>query len=231
MHAFISHNHRDKPQVTPLAARLRLLGVDVWLDSWKIRPGDRIFGKINEALRLVDTVIVFWSANSSKSPWVNTEWEAALTRRLRDDSVRVIPVVVLDDTPLPPLLEPIMWVSMVDGDVDRAARELVGVESQAELVKTMQRMLRSPDWSTGTSMGSASSLAVPGAELQVRSWKAGAPLITPETTCTREFVVLSVGGTRAAKSDYTAHTAQSFVGSARRGVGPTAHPAARRSDL
>ncbi|WP_175435641.1 toll/interleukin-1 receptor domain-containing protein [Streptomyces hawaiiensis] len=104
----------------------------------KIRPGDRIPGKINEALGLVDTVMVFWSANSSKSPWVNTEWEAALTRRLRDDSVRVIPVV-LDETPLPPLLEPIMWVSMVDGDVDRAARELVGVDSQAELVKTMQR--------------------------------------------------------------------------------------------
>ncbi|MFD5130950.1 toll/interleukin-1 receptor domain-containing protein [Streptomyces olindensis] len=138
MHAFISHNHRDKPQVTPLAARLRLLGVDVWLDSWEIRPGDRIPGKVNEALGLVDTVMVFWSTNSSKSPWVNTEWEAALTRRLRDDSVRVIPVV-LDDTPLPPLLEPIMWVSLVDGDVDRAARELVGVDSQAELLKTMQR--------------------------------------------------------------------------------------------
>lgn len=61
-------------------------------------------------------------------------------------------------------------------------------------------------------MGSASSSAVPGAEPQVPSWKAGAPLITPETTCTQEFVALNVGGTRAAKSDYTAHAAQGFVG-------------------
>ncbi|MFJ2891865.1 toll/interleukin-1 receptor domain-containing protein [Streptomyces sp. NPDC087305] len=138
MHAFISHNHRDKPDVKPLAARLRLLGVDVWLDSWEMRPGDSIPGKVNEALGLVDTVMVFWSVHSSTSAWVNTEWEVALTRRMRDNSVRVIPII-LDDTPLPPLLEPIMWVSLADGDVDRAARELVGVESQAQLLKLMQQ--------------------------------------------------------------------------------------------
>ncbi|MET9389569.1 toll/interleukin-1 receptor domain-containing protein [Streptomyces sp. NPDC006624] len=138
MHAFISHNHRDKPDVKPLAARLRLLGVDVWLDSWEIRPGDSIPGKVNEALSLVDTVMVFWSANSSTSAWVNTEWEVALSRRLRDNSVRVIPII-LDDTPLPPLLETIMWVSLADGDVDRAARELTGIESQAQLLKLMQQ--------------------------------------------------------------------------------------------
>ncbi|MER5521967.1 toll/interleukin-1 receptor domain-containing protein [Streptomyces sp. NPDC002763] len=138
MRAFISHNHRDKPAVKPLAARLRLLGVDVWLDSWEIRPGDSIPGKVDQALSVVDTVMVFWSQNASKSRWVNTEWETALTRSLDDDSVRVIPVL-LDETPLPTLLRRIMWVSMTDDDVDRVARELVGIESQADLVKTMQQ--------------------------------------------------------------------------------------------
>ncbi|MFE5191908.1 toll/interleukin-1 receptor domain-containing protein [Streptomyces sp. NPDC056628] len=138
MHAFISHNHRDKPDVKPLAARLRLLGADVWLDSWEIHPGDSIPGKVNEALGLLDTVIVFWSANSSTSAWGEHRVGVALSRRLRDNSVRVIPIV-LDDTPLPPLLEPIMWVSLADGDVDRAARELMGVESQAQLLKLMQQ--------------------------------------------------------------------------------------------
>jgi hypothetical protein len=138
MRAFISHNHRDKPAVTPLAARLRLLGVDVWLDSWEIRPGDSIPGKVNQALGVVDTVIVFWSAHAEASPWVNTEWETGLTRSLHDDSVRVIPVI-LDETPLPTLLQRIMWVSLIDGDVDRAARELVGVHSQADLLRAMQQ--------------------------------------------------------------------------------------------
>ena len=111
MRAFISHNHRDKPAVKPLAARLRLLGVDVWLDSWEIRPGDTIPGKVNHALSVVDTVMVFWSENASNSRWVNTEWETALTRSLDDDSVRVIPLL-LDETPLPALLRRIMWVSL-----------------------------------------------------------------------------------------------------------------------
>ncbi len=211
MHAFISHNHRDKPQVTPLAARLRLLGVDVWLDSWKIRPGDRIPGKVNEALGLVDTVMVFWSANSSKSLWVNTEWEAALTRRLRDDSVRVIPVV-LDDTPLPPLLESIMWVSLVDGDVDRAARELVGVGSQAELLKAMQRTVEESGLEYRYFHGFGVIVGCPQCGAPSSKLEAGAPLITPETTCTRESVALNAGGTRAAKSDYSAPTGPSFLG-------------------
>ncbi|MFH8928991.1 toll/interleukin-1 receptor domain-containing protein [Streptomyces pristinaespiralis] len=138
MHVFISHNHRDKPEVTPIAARLRMLGVDVWLDSWEIRPGDSIVGKVNEALGLVDTVAVFWSAQAAPSRWVNTEWETALTRRLSDGSVRVIPVR-LDETPLPTLLQPIMYVSMVDGDADRVARELTGSTSRADALRAMQQ--------------------------------------------------------------------------------------------
>ncbi|MCX5008167.1 toll/interleukin-1 receptor domain-containing protein [Streptomyces sp. NBC_00638] len=138
MHIFMSHNHRDKTEVTPVAARLRLLGVNVWLDSWEIRPGDSIVGKVNEALGMVDTVAVFWSAHAAGSQWVNTEWETALTRRLSDRSVRVIPIK-LDDTDLPVMLQPIMYVSMKDGDADRAVRELTGASSQADLLRAMQQ--------------------------------------------------------------------------------------------
>ncbi|MFH8706569.1 toll/interleukin-1 receptor domain-containing protein [Streptomyces rubrogriseus] len=140
MRAFISHNHRDKPRVNPLASRLQLLGMDVWLDAWKIKPGDSIVGEVNAAIGAAESVLVFWSANAAVSRWVNTEWEAALSRCLRDGSVRVIPVM-LDDTPLPSLLEPIMWVSLADGDVDRAAREITGIKSQAEINKAMQQTL------------------------------------------------------------------------------------------
>ncbi|MFJ8399192.1 toll/interleukin-1 receptor domain-containing protein [Streptomyces microflavus] len=141
MHAFISHNHRDKPVVQPLASRLRLIGVDVWLDSWEIQPGDSIPGKVNEALGVVDTVMVFWSANAAASAWVNTEWHTALTRRLSSGDVRLIPVR-LDQTPLPPLLQPLMWVSLADGDVDRATRELVGAKSSADFNRMMRDAIR-----------------------------------------------------------------------------------------
>ncbi|SEE65527.1 Predicted nucleic-acid-binding protein, contains Zn-ribbon domain [Streptomyces sp. 2231.1] len=145
MHAFMSHNHRDKPHVTPFAARMKLAGAEVWLDEWEIHPGDSIIGKVNEALDLVDTVLLFWSRNAAESAWVNTEMETALTRKLSDGSVRVIPMR-LDDAPLPPLLRPLMYVSLEDGaDVDAAVRRILGIDSQAELLKAMQQTL----WDAG----------------------------------------------------------------------------------
>ena len=140
MHVFISHNHRDKPIVTPLAAQLRMAGADVWLDSWEIRPGDSIIGKVSQALGIVDTVIVVWSTNTQTSRWVDREWETALGRSLAGDSVRVIPIA-LDDTPIPTLLQPVMRVDATDGDTDRVAREVLGLNSQAELLKAMQQTL------------------------------------------------------------------------------------------
>jgi hypothetical protein len=58
VHVFLSHNHQDKDVATPLAAQLRLVGADVWLDDWEIKPGDSIVGKVNEALGFADTVIL-----------------------------------------------------------------------------------------------------------------------------------------------------------------------------
>ena len=52
MHVFLSHNHRDKDIATLLAAQLRLVGADVWLDDWEIKPGDSIVGKGQRGLRL-----------------------------------------------------------------------------------------------------------------------------------------------------------------------------------
>ncbi|MGW2539678.1 toll/interleukin-1 receptor domain-containing protein [Kitasatospora sp. NPDC001574] len=140
MHAFLSHNHHDKPAVTPLASRLRMLGLEVWLDSWAIRPGDSIPDKVNEALGLADTALLFWSKNSAESRWVKNEWHTALTRRMNDDSVRIIPIV-LDETPLPPLLQPIKYVSLTDGDFDRAAREVTGIESSADFNQRVQEFV------------------------------------------------------------------------------------------
>lgn len=98
MHAFISHSHRDKPWVTPFVAKMRLSGADVWLDEWEIQPGDSISGKVNQALDLVDTVLLFWSVDAAASAWVNTETESALTRKLAEAGFRRIPVK-LDDAP------------------------------------------------------------------------------------------------------------------------------------
>jgi hypothetical protein len=65
MRRFLLHDHRDKPLVNPLPSRLWMLGVEAWLDSWGIAPGDSIPGKVNETLGLADTALVSWSSNAA----------------------------------------------------------------------------------------------------------------------------------------------------------------------
>jgi hypothetical protein len=103
---FLSHNSRDKKFVRKLAAQLRLVGGDVWLDEWEIKPGDRVPSEVSTALGMADTVAVVWSANSANSGWVGAELVSALGRELTGGSVRVIPVR-LDNTALPALPQPI----------------------------------------------------------------------------------------------------------------------------
>lgn len=40
--AFISYKSEYLPWVETLARNLRRLGVEVWLDEWHRRPGDRV---------------------------------------------------------------------------------------------------------------------------------------------------------------------------------------------
>ena len=140
MHAFVSHSHKDKPWVTPFVAKMRLAGADIWLDEWKIQPGDSIPGKVNQALGFVDTVLLFWSRDAAASAWVNAEMESALTQKLAEAAVRIIPVK-LDDTVLPPLLRPLMYVSLESGEEDVALRKILDIGSEAELLRTMQQTI------------------------------------------------------------------------------------------
>ena len=140
MHVFLSHNHRDKDVATPLAAQLRLVGVDVWLDDWEITPGDSIVGKVGEALDLVDTVLLLWSENAASSRWVNTEMETALDRQQSDGSIRIIPVR-LDETELPPLLRRLKWIRAEADSIDTVARKVTNLDSYADFVKAIQQTI------------------------------------------------------------------------------------------
>ena len=52
---FISHAHADKERfVLEFARRLRSKGIDAWVDSWEMLPGDSLVDKIfNEGLKSV----------------------------------------------------------------------------------------------------------------------------------------------------------------------------------
>lgn len=144
MHFFVSHNHRDKGFVRKLSAQLRLTGNDVWLDEWEVQPGDSIPGKVNDALGAVDVALVIWSCHAEGSRWVGAEIDTALSRHLHDGSVRIVPIR-LDDTELPPLLRPLMWLSSDSEDVNSMVRRLTGLDDPTAYRKAIQQTLEDSD--------------------------------------------------------------------------------------
>ena len=140
MQAFLSYNSLDRDVVRRVGAQMKLAGADVWFDEWEIAPGDSIPGKISEGLGSVDTFVLIWSESAEQSRWVKAELEGTLMEAIDDRSVHVIPTI-LDDTPLPPLLRPLKWVDLRDGDDSRAVNEIMGFATDQQRLLAIQAYL------------------------------------------------------------------------------------------
>ncbi len=141
MQAFVSHNKADKATARLLATALVEVGVGVWYDEWDIRPGDSIIGGIEEGLSTCNAFILIWSSYAQKSNWVGAELRAAITRRVADKSLRVIPIMV-DDTPLPVLVSEYRGFALQSSsDLRRIATEISGVTNYKDIAQTLQRRL------------------------------------------------------------------------------------------
>jgi hypothetical protein len=139
-HAFLSYNHQDKEEARRLGAQLTFVGAQIWFDEWEVQAGDSIPGKVNEALATMDTLLLMWSEHANRSKWVRSELETAITRLTEDEGFRVIPVR-LDSTPLPPLLRPLKWVELRDGDLGRAVNEIMGFANDQQRLMAIQEAL------------------------------------------------------------------------------------------
>ncbi len=58
-HVFLSHCSADKPAVEEIGRRLKLEGLEPWLDKWNLIPGDAWQPAIEDALRGCATCAVF----------------------------------------------------------------------------------------------------------------------------------------------------------------------------
>lgn len=110
---FISHASEDKDTfVTNFATKLRGKGVDAWLDSWEISPGDSLVDKIFEkGLKEADTVVIILSSYSVKKPWVIHELETSIANRNNGKKIKIIPII-LDDCEVPQSLATTNWVKI-----------------------------------------------------------------------------------------------------------------------
>jgi len=129
MRAFVSHASEDKDRfVIQFATTLRSNGIDAWLDQWEIRGGDSLVDRIfANGIDEADAFLVVISATSVTKRWVAEELDAAVVRRIQNQT-RLVPIL-LDDVDVPPALLHLKYVDArsrsVDDVVDEVVRALV----------------------------------------------------------------------------------------------------------
>lgn len=158
---FLSHNSLDKEYVRPLAAALQVTGAQVWFDEWKIRPGDSIPAAISSGIATFDIFALVWSANAADSKWVATEMESALTKWMRDESCRLIPIR-LDRTPLPLLVSHLLYIDASRHEHRAVAAKLLGINSEREYREAIQQFLNEADLNFREFWGVGVMVACPG---------------------------------------------------------------------
>jgi len=113
---FLSYAREDRPRVEQVYDDLEAAGLDPWLDSRDIRPGQPWSSVIGEAIRSADFVLVFLSRHSiSKRGYFQREIQSALEvlSSMPEGSTYLIPVR-LDDSPPPKLLAPLQFVDLFE---------------------------------------------------------------------------------------------------------------------
>jgi hypothetical protein len=123
---FISHAHADKERfVLDFSRRLRGKGIDAWVDTWEMLPGDSLVGKIfNEGLKSCTAFIVILSDNSVNSKWVREELNAGIVKRI-EDNTKLIPIR-LDGCEIPIALKDTLWIDILDVNAyDRELEQVV----------------------------------------------------------------------------------------------------------
>lgn len=135
---FLSHSGNDKPMVERLAAQLtNETGLKPFLDKWHLVPGEPWQEALEKALADSSTCAVFLGPQGL-GPWENEEMRSALDERVRDKSLRVIPVLLpgadpKDEKALPRFLRRLTWVDFRAGIDDGAAfrRLVAGIRGEA----------------------------------------------------------------------------------------------------
>lgn len=102
---YIAHSHKDNGLSTPIESGLRREGFRTWYDLKDIKYGNSLIEKMNYGLAHCSAFLLLWSAQAKDSGWVRREIEAAMVLELAG-TIKTMLVVMLDDTPLSPLLAP-----------------------------------------------------------------------------------------------------------------------------
>jgi hypothetical protein len=127
---FISYSRADEAFAEKLEGALKAEGMDVWIDKKAIMVGDSLILKIREGLDSADFVCALISKTSINSKWVKQELDVAFNQQIRNDSVKVLPLiiddgVVEDGLELPYFLEGKLYIDFSKNNFDSCLKELM----------------------------------------------------------------------------------------------------------
>lgn len=153
--AFLSHSHDDAEWVGQLAQRLEDdCGFRVWLDRWRLVPGESWQQEMAIGLEQAKTCVVC-VGSTTPGGWFRQEIERALDMQVKDGSFRVIPLLLPDASAenASQFLKLRTWVDFRNGNDQRYAFHVLKCGIKGEPPG------RWPDESASASDRAASDLA------------------------------------------------------------------------
>jgi hypothetical protein len=108
---FVSYSHHDRDIVLKIARNLKANGLNVFLDVWELRLGDSLVRRLEKAIRRSRAGLLFFSKQALGSKWVTEEYQRMISRSIKNDRFRVIPVR-LDRARLPEFAAGRVWYDL-----------------------------------------------------------------------------------------------------------------------
>jgi hypothetical protein len=102
--AFLSHSHEDRVKVLTYTQLLDAMGIKYFQDIASLRAMEQWEHRLHDAIDSCDLFLLFWTASSAHSEWVERETRYALERQSRsaEEMPDIMPVFLDADAPQPP---------------------------------------------------------------------------------------------------------------------------------
>jgi hypothetical protein len=130
---FISYSADAKKLAGRLAGSLQEEGVATWSDFENIRPGERWYDQLQQALDQAKFYVIVVGSRKIMRDWQDREWQGALERTWADPDKRIIPVLV-GQAEAPAFLR--NWASF---RIEPGRHESEAARRLAEIIKTSAR--------------------------------------------------------------------------------------------